>query len=691
MDLRAKTLIIFGVGLLLILAGFTVYSTYVLQKSYTDIEHAEVRQDIEQVKFAIDNELSTLDSTLLDWSSWDDTYYFAQGNNSAYIEENLPKETYQTLDLNFLLMFNRSGDLIYAKAYDQNTGDLEPVSPLLLNKIIENHPLFGFESPDRSASVQGIFFADNQPRFVTVRPILKNNGDGPAEGIMVMGRNFDEGRMDKMSKSTGVSVTLIDSATLSQTPSTGPIRDPFTTENFRVNYPENSDIIEGYTQLKQLSVTPGNYILAVKEPRVIYQSGISTIYSFLFIVLLAALIFGIIGLMLIDRLVLSRVSTITTDVQKIGSDKEITRITEIAGDDELTQLSRAINQMLEKISLARLRYQSIVEDQTELICRFNPDGRITFMNSAFKRIMPGFWEDLDTVTFYDLNSPYISRERMEKNLKTLTPHSPIGEGEQEFALERGYLSISWTIRAIFDSEEIVQEYQFVGSDITMRKQAETALQQVTRKLTLLNQVTFNDIHNAVFTLNGYLALEKILPDGEMVNNYHDMEVESVRKIEYSLNFAKNYQDLGLKPPEWQNVHQVFVMGISHLDFSSMQRIIHLDNLEIYADSLLERVFFTLAGNVLRHAKNATEVTLGYQFTVDGLMLFFEDNGKGIPDANKEKIFERGYGAQQGMELFLVREILGITGIKIRETGKHGSGARFEMNVPKTAYRFTDNR
>ncbi len=135
MDLRAKTLIIFGAGLLLILAGFTVYSTYVLQKSYADIEHAEVRQDIEQVKFAIDNELSTLDSTLLDWSSWDDTYYFAQGNNSAYIEENLPKETFQTLDLDFLLMFSRSGDLIYARAYDKNTGDLEPVSPLLLNKM----------------------------------------------------------------------------------------------------------------------------------------------------------------------------------------------------------------------------------------------------------------------------------------------------------------------------------------------------------------------------------------------------------------------------------------------------------------------------------------------------------------------------------------------------------------------------
>ena len=68
MDLRKKTHIIFGVGLILILASFTAYSSYVLQKSYTDIEHTEVGQDLEQVKFAISEELSTFDSTLLDLS-----------------------------------------------------------------------------------------------------------------------------------------------------------------------------------------------------------------------------------------------------------------------------------------------------------------------------------------------------------------------------------------------------------------------------------------------------------------------------------------------------------------------------------------------------------------------------------------------------------------------------------------------
>ncbi|MCK9590832.1 MAG: PAS domain S-box protein [Methanoregula sp.] len=232
----------------------------------------------------------------------------------------------------------------------------------------------------------------------------------------------------------------------------------------------------------------------------------------------------------------------------------------------------------------------------------------------------------------------------------------------------------------------------IERDITERKKAEHALQQVHKKLSLLNSVTFNDIQNAVFSLSGYLTLEKTNPENEIVKNYRSQEEESVRKILNSLNFAKSYQDLGVNPPQWQNVNQSFILGISHLDFSQINRTVKLDNLEIYADSLLERVFFTLADNVLHHGANATVVTLGYQLVRDGLLLSFEDNGKGVPDAIKEKIFERGYGKKQkGMELFLVREILSITGITIRETGTLGKGARFEIFVPKGAYRFPEEK
>jgi len=99
----------------------------------------------------------------------------------------------------------------------------------------------------------------------------------------------------------------------------------------------------------------------------------------------------------------------------------------------------------------------------------------------------------------------------------------------------------------------------------------------------------------------------------------------------------------------------------------------------------------MTGNILHHANTATEVTIGYQITGDNLILFLEDNGEGVPDAIKEKIFDRGFGNQKGMELFLVREILSITGITIQETGAPGKGARFEMTVPKGAFRFPDSK
>ncbi len=227
----------------------------------------------------------------------------------------------------------------------------------------------------------------------------------------------------------------------------------------------------------------------------------------------------------------------------------------------------------------------------------------------------------------------------------------------------------------------------IDRDISGRRSADDAIRRVTGKLAFLNAVTFNDIQNAVFTLNGYIALAQTSKKQEALQQALEKAGESAFKISRSLNFAKNYQDLGKTPPRWQDVNRVFVLGISHLDFSKITRTVHLNGLEIFADSLLERVFFTLADNVLRHAPVANRVTIGYTLDGGNLVLFFADNGKGIPDHLKDKIFERGFGSQKGMELFLVREILGITGITIRETGEYGSGARFEMVIPKGGYRF----
>jgi signal transduction histidine kinase len=92
-------------------------------------------------------------------------------------------------------------------------------------------------------------------------------------------------------------------------------------------------------------------------------------------------------------------------------------------------------------------------------------------------------------------------------------------------------------------------------------------------------------------------------------------------------------------------------------------------------------------NVIRHGAGATEVRLWYEEKPDGLLLLIEDNGAGIPQEEKHMIFDRGYGKDTGLGLFLVREILSITGMSIKETGTVGQGTRFEIHIPQGVSRF----
>ena len=79
--------------------------------------------------------------------------------------------------------------------------------------------------------------------------------------------------------------------------------------------------------------------------------------------------------------------------------------------------------------------------------------------------------------------------------------------------------------------------------------------------------------------------------------------------------------------------------------------------------------------------------VSYRRSADDLILTYSDDGIGIPKEDKKRIFEKGYGKDSGLGLFLVQEVLGMTGIDIREVGEPGSGAKFEMVVPPGKFRF----
>jgi len=222
-------------------------------------------------------------------------------------------------------------------------------------------------------------------------------------------------------------------------------------------------------------------------------------------------------------------------------------------------------------------------------------------------------------------------------------------------------------------------------DNTERKRLGDAILRTNKQLSLLSGVTRHDIINKISVIQGNIAIARKRGPEQDYTALLDKLESTADGILSQVEFTRLYQALGTKKPEWQKPG-TFVAA-EHLPDSVTVRN-EPGELEIYADLMLEKVFHNLADNSIRHGGNVTEIRLHTHVDPEGLTIMFEDNGIGIPAEEKEKIFKRGYGKHTGLGLFLVREILSITGITIRETGKAGKGARFEIHVPDNAYRLS---
>jgi signal transduction histidine kinase len=162
----------------------------------------------------------------------------------------------------------------------------------------------------------------------------------------------------------------------------------------------------------------------------------------------------------------------------------------------------------------------------------------------------------------------------------------------------------------------------------------------------------------------------------------------VATIERQISFTKDYEDLGVNAPVWKDVGACAGKAMAGLAFGKIHVAIDTGDLEVYADPMLEKVFYNLFDNALRYGGDGLSIisiTSGSAGT--SRMLVIEDNGIGISPEDKGQLFTKGFGRHTGLGLFLSREILAITGITIAETGTFGAGARFELTIPEGIFRF----
>ncbi|MFA4876465.1 MAG: PAS domain S-box protein [Methanoregula sp.] len=230
----------------------------------------------------------------------------------------------------------------------------------------------------------------------------------------------------------------------------------------------------------------------------------------------------------------------------------------------------------------------------------------------------------------------------------------------------------------------------IARDMTEYRRATNALAAAGRKLSLLAGITRHDIKNQLMALMTYIQLSReTVESPDQIDGYLSRIEQVAGIIEKQISFTLDYEDMGAHASSWQNVGALVRSAAVRLPVRNTRICCECNDLEIFADPLLGKVFHNLLDNSLRHGGcSLTTVRVTTRQENGSLVCIFEDDGAGIPAGDKPSIFNKGFGQNSGFGLFLVREILSISGITIHEQGSPGKGARFEMTVPKGAYRFS---
>ncbi len=207
------------------------------------------------------------------------------------------------------------------------------------------------------------------------------------------------------------------------------------------------------------------------------------------------------------------------------------------------------------------------------------------------------------------------------------------------------------------------------------------------KLHLLSGITRHDILNELTVLKGYLDIMSW--DKEKITNpeYLKKAMHAADTIGDLIRFTKTYDTIGTGSAAWLNLSMLVDAGILRSFRGEVTTDVIIDNTIpdtcfIYTESLLETVFGNLIDNALRHGGRVTRITFSLEEGDETYRVICQDNGTGIENDEKGKIFRPGYGKNTGYGLFLTKEILAVSEIRISEEGVYGKGATFVLHIPK---------
>jgi PAS domain S-box-containing protein len=194
------------------------------------------------------------------------------------------------------------------------------------------------------------------------------------------------------------------------------------------------------------------------------------------------------------------------------------------------------------------RYQELVDNANSIIMRFDPEGRITFLNEFAQRFFGYKEEEILDRKAVGTIVPTVSRDGVDR--ASMIEEILKNPGEKDTYEAENIRSdgervwVAWTNRPIRDEEGNLTGVLFVGSDVSEKREAERNLEMTRKKLDLMSAVTRHDIMNQLAIIGGYgTLLEEEIEEGTTLSHLRKMK-EGISRVSEMVSFQREYELIG---------------------------------------------------------------------------------------------------------------------------------------------------
>ncbi len=330
MTIRKKILLFSALALGAFLAAVYLLSRFALLNSFSLMESNYVRDNIHHLQNELENEQSRLRVIARDYAQWDRTYEFVHSRDPKYVSTELTDETFKIVNINQFLLMDNAEQIVVNKSL----GGV-PLSEDDVRAIAAAYT-YAQAGNGHDSAMAGILELRNRLLLLAYEPVLTSNGDGPARGTLVMGRELDVTLVSSLSRSSGfpVWVEMPGGATIEHSDGIA------WNDGTRVRFEGETSML-AYVPVKDLFGSTRR-LLVGRIPRELNTEGRKVMRYLLGLLMVAGAVYCGALFFFLEEILLARVASLSTKVTQVTVSGDLSLRLDPGGNDELSSLAGAV-------------------------------------------------------------------------------------------------------------------------------------------------------------------------------------------------------------------------------------------------------------------------------------------------------------------------------------------------------------